>query len=102
MLMYTLSLSAYVTLIGCIEQLAEVVATMTAELDTEQAELVKKETDHKECLNSVSTLSEAINNHGRDRENRLIALEKEIKSLKKELASVSKEFKVIGLQLAKL
>ncbi|KAG0590588.1 hypothetical protein KC19_1G112200 [Ceratodon purpureus] len=74
-------------------KLAEVVATMTTELETEQVELAKKEEEHKECVNKVSTLSEAIKNHGRDRENRLLALEKEIKSLKKEVASVSKEFK---------
>lgn len=81
-------------LFGNLGQLAEVVASMTTELETEQAELVKKEEEHKECVNKVSTLSETIKNYGRDRENRLLALEKEIKSLKKEVASVSKEFKV--------
>jgi len=81
-------------LAGYLLQLAELVASMTTELETEQAELVKKEAEHNECVKSVTSLSEAISNHGRDRENRLLALEKEIKSLKKEVASVSKEFKV--------
>lgn len=81
-------------LVGYLGQLAEVVASMTTELETEQAELVKKEEEHNECMKTVSTLSETINNYGRDRENRLLSLEKEIKSLKKEVASVSKEFKV--------
>jgi archaellum component FlaC len=75
---------------------------MTTELETEQAELIKKDEEHKECVNTVSTLSEAIKNHGRDRENRLLALEKEIKSLKKEVASVSKDFKVIDQYPVKL
>jgi len=86
--------SAYVSLGWGSWQLAEVVASMTTELETEQAELIQKEKEHNERVITVSTLSEAISNHGRDRENRLLALEKEIKSLKKEVASVSKEFKV--------
>lgn len=82
------------SLVGYRGQLAEVVATMTAELENEQAELVKKEEEHNECVKTAATLSETISNYGRDRESRLLALEKEIKSLKKEVASVSKEFKV--------
>lgn len=76
-------------------QLAEAVSTMTAELETEIGEIAKKEEQHKECVDVVAALELSIKNYGRDREDRLLALEKEIKSLKKELASVSKEFKVL-------
>lgn len=68
---------------------------MTAELEAEIGEIAKKEEQHKECVDIVAALELSIKNHGRDRENQLLALEKEIKSLKKELTSVSKEFKVL-------
>lgn len=92
------NISVLPSLVGYRGQLAEVVATMTAELENEQAELVKKEEEHNECVKTAATLSETISNYGRDRESRLLALEKEIKSLKKEVASVSKEFKVSDQQ----
>jgi structural maintenance of chromosome 2 len=76
-------------------QLAEAVAALTSELQNENKELVKKDEERQECLKTVEALKKSLKDHGQDRENRLQALEKEIKSLKKNLTSVSKDFKVL-------
>ncbi|CAK9868589.1 unnamed protein product [Sphagnum jensenii] len=72
---------------------AERIVSLTSELQNENKELVKKDEEHQECLKTVEAFKKSLKDHGQGRENRLQALEKEIKSLKEHLTSVSEDFK---------
>lgn len=50
---------------------------------------------HEKCVSTVSELEKTIKTYGTEREGRLKALEKRIKSIKSEMQSMSKQLKVV-------
>ncbi|KAH7404318.1 hypothetical protein KP509_15G020500 [Ceratopteris richardii] len=74
-------------------KLAEAVSQLGRELDEAMTESKSKEDLYKSCCEKVTSLEQAIKDHGRDRESRLSALEKQIKSIKQQLSVSGKELK---------
>ncbi|KAI5063026.1 hypothetical protein GOP47_0021573 [Adiantum capillus-veneris] len=74
-------------------KLTEAVSHLEEELAAAITETKTKEDLHKSCCKKVASLEQAIRDHGRDRESRLLALEKEIKSVKQQLSISGKELK---------
>jgi len=56
--------------------------------------LTEKQVQYEKCVSTVSELEQTIRTYGTEREGRLKALEKTIKSLKSEMQSMSKQLKV--------
>jgi hypothetical protein len=75
-------------------QLTEAVTQLEADLQAAVAEAEEKEELHVSCCERVANLELAIKDHGRDRESKLLALEKQIKSIKQQLSVSVKELKV--------
>lgn len=50
---------------------------------------------HEKCVSTVSELEKTIKTYGTEREGKLKALEKRIKSIKSEMQSMSKQLKVV-------
>ncbi|VAH82580.1 unnamed protein product [Triticum turgidum subsp. durum] len=63
------------------------------ELQESKEELKEKQVEHKKCVSTVSDLEKTIKTYGSEREGRLKALEKKIKSLKLEMQAMSKQLK---------
>jgi len=57
--------------------------------------LTEREVQHEKCVSTVSELEKTIKTYGTEREGRLKALEKRIKSIKSEMQSMSKQLKVV-------
>ena len=75
-------------------QLSESVTQLAADLQAAVTEAKEKEELHTSCCERVANLEQAIKDHGRDRESKLMALEKQIKSIKQQLSVSAKELKV--------
>ena len=56
--------------------------------------MTEKQVQYEKCVSMVSELEQTIRTYGTEREGRLKALEKTIKSLKSEMQSMSKQLKV--------
>ena len=56
--------------------------------------MTEKQVQYEKCVSTVSELEQTIRTYGTEREGRLKALEKTIKSLKSEMQSMSKQLKV--------
>ncbi|MCO5554633.1 hypothetical protein L7F22_008165 [Adiantum nelumboides] len=74
-------------------KLTEAVSHLEEELAAAITESKTKEELHNSCCEKVASLEQAIKDHGRDRESRLSALEKEIKLVKQQLSVAGKELK---------
>lgn len=75
-------------------QLTEAVSQLEGDLDAALTEAKTKEELHNSCCEKVTSLEQALKDHGKDRENRLTSLEKQIKSIKQQLSVSGKELKV--------
>jgi dynactin complex subunit len=75
-------------------QLGELVKKIEQELQDSKQELTEKQVQYEKCVSMVSELEQTIRTYGSEREGRLKALEKTIKSLKSEMQSMSKQLKV--------
>lgn len=75
-------------------QLGELVKKIEQELQGSKQELTEKKVQYEKCVSTVSELEQTIKTYGTEREGRLKALEKTIKSLKSEMQSMSKQLKV--------
>jgi structural maintenance of chromosome 2 len=56
--------------------------------------LTEKQVQYEKCVSTVLELEQTIKTYGTEREGRLKALEKRIKSLKSEMQTMSKQLKV--------
>ncbi|KAM3334220.1 hypothetical protein ACQJBY_028956 [Aegilops geniculata] len=74
-------------------KLGELVKKLEQELQESKEELKEKQVEHKKCVSTVSDLEKTIKTYGSEREGRLKALEKKIKSLKSEMQAMSKQLK---------
>ncbi|CAL4994717.1 unnamed protein product [Urochloa decumbens] len=74
-------------------KLSEVVKKIEQVLQESKQELAEKQVQYEKCVSTVSELEETIRTYGTEREGRLKALEKTIKSLKSEMQSMSKQLK---------
>ncbi|KAK3166260.1 hypothetical protein QOZ80_1AG0043460 [Eleusine coracana subsp. coracana] len=74
-------------------KLGELVKKIEQELHESKQELSEKKELYEKCVNRVSELEKIIKTYGTEREGRLKALEKNIKSLKSEMQSMSKQLK---------
>ncbi|VAH82577.1 unnamed protein product [Triticum turgidum subsp. durum] len=74
-------------------KLGELVKKLEQELQESKEELKEKQVEHKKCVSTVSDLEKTIKTYGSEREGRLKALEKKIKSLKLEMQAMSKQLK---------
>uniref|UniRef100_A0A0D9V970 SMC hinge domain-containing protein n=1 Tax=Leersia perrieri TaxID=77586 RepID=A0A0D9V970_9ORYZ len=74
-------------------KLGELVKKLEQELQESKQELKEKQEQHKKSVSTVSELEKTIKTYGTEREGRLKALERKIKSLKSELQSMSKQLK---------
>ncbi|XP_066310411.1 structural maintenance of chromosomes protein 2-1-like [Miscanthus floridulus] len=74
-------------------KLGELVKKIEQELQESKQELTEKEVHHEKCVSTVSELEKTIKTYGTEREGRLKALEKRIKSIKSEMQSMSKQLK---------
>ncbi|KAH7423211.1 hypothetical protein KP509_12G044400 [Ceratopteris richardii] len=83
-------------------KLSEAVSQLGQDLDAATAEFSAKEELCKSCLEKVTSLEQAIKDHGRDRESRLFALEKQIKAVKQQLSVSAKELKGFSGQKERL
>lgn len=75
-------------------QLGELVKKLEQELQESKQELKAKQAQYEKSVSTVSELEKTIKTYGSEREGRLKALERKIKSLKSELQSMSKQLKV--------
>ncbi|KAE8783434.1 structural maintenance of chromosomes protein 2-1 [Hordeum vulgare] len=74
-------------------KLGELVKKLEQELQESKEELKEKQVEHKKCVSTVSDLEKTIKTYGSEREGRLKALEKKIKSLKSEMQAMSDQLK---------
>ncbi|KAL6613984.1 hypothetical protein ACP70R_036254 [Stipagrostis hirtigluma subsp. patula] len=74
-------------------KLGELVKKIEQELQETKQELTEKQAHYEKCVYTVSELEKTIRTYGTEREGRLKALEKKIKSLKSEMQSMSKQLK---------
>ncbi|CAO2167414.1 unnamed protein product [Urochloa humidicola] len=74
-------------------KLGELVKKIEQVLQESKHELTEKQVQYEKCVSTVSELEETIRTYGTEREGRLKALEKMIKSLKSEMQSMSKQLK---------
>ncbi|RCV28634.1 hypothetical protein SETIT_5G419000v2 [Setaria italica] len=74
-------------------KLGELVKKIEQELQESKQELTEKQVQYEKCVSMVSELEQTIRTYGTEREGRLKALEKMIKSLKSEMQSMSKQLK---------
>jgi structural maintenance of chromosome 2 len=91
---YQFSLQMGLTCVMSVFQLGELVKKLEQELHESKQELSEKKELYEKCVNKVSELEKIIRTYGTEREGRLKALEKNIKSLKSEMQSMSKQLKV--------
>jgi structural maintenance of chromosome 2 len=92
-ILYQFSLQR-LTSVMSVFQLGELVKKIEQELHESKQELSEKKELCEKCVNKVSELEKIIKTYGTEREGRLKALEKNIKSLKSEMQSMSKQLKV--------
>ncbi|KAJ7300253.1 hypothetical protein O6H91_Y027600 [Diphasiastrum complanatum] len=74
-------------------KLTEVVCGLEAELEAEKLNGISKEESYQAHIKAVADLEQAINEHGREREERLKALDRKIKSLKQQMSAATKDLK---------
>ncbi|KAG2593637.1 hypothetical protein PVAP13_5NG012544 [Panicum virgatum] len=74
-------------------KLGELVKKIEQDLQESKQELTEKQVQYEKCVSTVSELEQTIRTYGTEREGRLKALEKTIKSLKSEMQSMSKQLK---------
>ncbi|KAL6840020.1 hypothetical protein ACP4OV_029830 [Aristida adscensionis] len=74
-------------------KLGELVKKIEQELQESKTEMTEKQAQYEKCVSAVSELEKTIRTYGSEREGRLKALEKRIKSLKSEMQSMSKQLK---------
>lgn len=74
-------------------KLGELVKKIEQELQESKQELTEKQVQHEKCVSTVSELEKTIKTYGTEREGKLKALEKRIKSIKSEMQSMSKQLK---------
>ncbi|PAN27004.1 hypothetical protein PAHAL_5G052900 [Panicum hallii] len=74
-------------------KLGELVKKIEQELQESKQELTEKQVQYEKCVSTVLELEQTIKTYGTEREGRLKALEKRIKSLKSEMQTMSKQLK---------
>uniref|UniRef100_A0A0E0JSE7 SMC hinge domain-containing protein n=1 Tax=Oryza punctata TaxID=4537 RepID=A0A0E0JSE7_ORYPU len=74
-------------------KLGELVKKLEQELQESKQEIKAKQVQYEKSVSTVSELERTIKTYGSEREGRLKALERKIKSLKSELQSMSKQLK---------